>query len=46
MKSAKNQPESYHFEHREADYESSRRAGVVGGQRDGDVGVVGDWREL
>ena len=40
----KNQSKSHHFEHKEGDVGSGRRAGEVGDRRDGDVGVVGGWR--
>ena len=38
------QSKSHHFEHKEGDVGSGRRAGEVGDRRDGDVGVVGGWR--
>ena len=42
MNSEKTQSKSHHFEHDEGDVDSGRRAAAeVGGQRDGDVGVVG-----
>ena len=42
--SEKIQSNSHHFEHKEGNVGSGRRAGEVGDRRDGDVGVVGGWR--
>ena len=42
--SEKIQSKSHHFEHKEGDVGSGRRAGEVGDRRDGDVRVVGGWR--
>ena len=41
---AKNQRKKHQLEDNEADVESGRRDGEVGGRRDGDVRVVGGWR--
>ena len=41
--SEKIRSKSHHFEHKEGDVGSVRRAGEVGDRRDGDVGVVGGW---